>query len=173
MSLIDVRHILLSCLYQNIEVLKRKKKITIGRKDKANFPELGLADIDIKMDTGAYTSAIHCHTIEVRIIGGKNTLIFSPLDPTHNEYKKRELSTTKFKEKHIKNSGGSSERRYIIETDILLFGKKYPIQLSLSKRGEMRFPVLIGRRFLIGKFVVDSARYNLSYRMKLKELNAK
>ena len=39
-------------------------KILIGRKDKADFPELSLNDIDIKIDSGAYTSSIHCTNIK-------------------------------------------------------------------------------------------------------------
>lgn len=146
-----------------------KKKTTIGRKDKAHFPELGLKDIDIKMDTGAYTSAIHCQKIEIKEIEEKEVLVFTLLDPSHPQYNNREFSTDKFRDKWIKNSFGSSEKRFVIETDIKLFGKKYPIELSLSKRGEMRFPILIGRRFLMGKFIVDSSKYDLSFKKSQKE----
>jgi hypothetical protein len=139
-----------------------KKKITIGRKDKVDFPELGLKNVDIKIDTGAYTSAIHCHKIRTKKIKGREVVVFTLLDPSHSQYNDRELSTEKFSEKRIKNSFGSSEKRFVIETDIKLFGKKYPIELSLSERGEMRFPVLIGRRFLMGKFIVDPSKYDIS-----------
>lgn len=143
-----------------------KKKITIGRKDKADFPALGLKGMDIKMDTGAYTSAIHCHKIEKREKEGKEVLVFSLLDPSHSQYQDQEFSVEKYTEKRIKSSFGSSEKRYVIETDIMLFGQKYAIELSLSKRGEMKFPILIGRRFLMGKFIVDPSRYNLSYKKR-------
>ena len=144
-----------------------KKKITIGRKDKADFPALGLKGMDIKMDTGAYTSAIHCHKIEKREKEGKEVLVFSLLDPSHSQYQDQEFSVEEYTEKRIKSSFGSSEKRYVIETDIMLFGQKYAIELSLSKRGEMKFPILIGRRFLMGKFIVDPSRYNLSYKKRI------
>ncbi|MDA8692540.1 RimK/LysX family protein [Saprospiraceae bacterium] len=147
-----------------------KIKITIGRKDKVDFPKLGLKNIDIKMDTGAYTSSIHCREIKTKLIDGKEALCFTLLDPSHAQYKKKEYSTTNYKQKQIKNSFGSSEKRFIIETQIKLFGKKYPIELSLSERGQMRTPILIGRRFLMGKFVVDSAKYNLSYKKSKKKV---
>ena len=149
-----------------------KKKITIGRKDKANFPELDLKDIDIKIDTGAYTSAIHCHKIEKKEKEGREVVVFSLLDPSHPQYNLQEFVSEKYKEKHIKNSFGMSEKRFVIQTDILLFGKKHLIELSLSERGEMKFPILIGRRFLMGKFIVDPSKYDLSYkRMKNKLIN--
>ncbi len=150
-----------------------KNKIIIGRKDKANLPSLGLKNLDIKMDTGAYTSAIHCHRIEKKEKNGKEVVEFTLLDPSHPQYQDKPFSVEKFHEKLIKNSFGTAEKRYVIETDILLFGKKYPIELSLSARGEMKFPILIGRRFLMGKFIVDSARYDLSYKRKLKKLKNK
>lgn len=141
-----------------------KKKITIGRKDKANFTGLGLEDINIKIDTGAYTSSIHCHKIQTKTIEGKEVLVFTLLDPSHSQYDNKEISTDEFSEKRIKNSFGSSEKRFVIETDIWIFGKKYPIELSLSAREKMKFPILIGRRFLMGKFIVDPSKYDLSHK---------
>ena len=150
-----------------------KKKITIGRKDKADFPGLDLKGIDIKMDTGAYTSAIHCHKIEIKEKDGKELLVFRLLDPSHPQYQQQEFSVENYSEKRVKNSFGSSEKRFVIETDIMLFGKKSAIELSLSERGEMRFPILIGRRFLMGKFIVDPSKYDLSYKRKKVKLTNK
>lgn len=147
-----------------------KNKITIGRKDKASFPELGLKNVAIKIDTGAYTSAIHCHNIELRQKNGKELLVFTLLDPSHSQFKQQEFTTEKFSEKRIKNSFGHSEKRYVFLTDIRLFGRKYPIELSLSKRGEMKFPILIGRRFLMGKFIVDPSKYDLSHKKRKAKL---
>ena len=148
-----------------------KKKITIGRKDKADFPELGLKGLDIKMDTGAYTSAIHCHKIEKKKKEGKEVLVFTLLDPSHPQYQHQEFTTEKYSETRIKNSFGSSEKRFVIETGIILFEQKYTIKLSLSERGEMKFPILIGRKFLMGKFIVDPSEYDLSYKRKNKLVN--
>ena len=147
------------------------KKITIGRKDKANLPELGLNDIDIKIDTGAYTSAIHCHKIEKKEKDGIVVVVFTLLDPSQPQYNSQEFSTENYREKRIKNSFGHSEKRFVVETDIALFGQIYQIQLSLSERGEMRFPILIGRRFLMGKFIVDPSKYDLSHKRKKKQLS--
>jgi len=145
----------------------KKEKIVIGRKDKGDFPELQLENIDLKIDTGAYTSAIHCRNIEVKEIDGQPILTFILLDPSHPQYEEREFTTDEFREKSVKNSFGGSEKRFVIKTKIRLFGKKYRIELSLSERGEMRFPILIGRKFLMGKLIVDPSKYDLSYELKL------
>jgi len=146
------------------------KKNVIGRKDKAEFPGLGLEEIDVKMDTGAYTSSIHCHSIREVEEEGKRFVLFQLLDPSHEQYQHQEFKQEVFREKLVKNSFGTSEKRFVIETTIVLFGEKYLIQLSLSRRGEMRYPVLLGRRFLMGKFIVDTAKFNLSHKLKKKNL---
>ncbi|MDP5170041.1 MAG: RimK/LysX family protein [Bacteroidia bacterium] len=145
-----------------------KKKRLIGRSDKADFPELDLFDIDIKIDTGAYTSAIHCHKIKEKEIDGERMISFVLLDPSHPQYNKKEYRAKIHKEKLVKSSNGKSQKRYIIKTKIVLFGKKYSIELSLSERGEMRYPVLIGRKLLRRKFIVDSDLSNLSYQLKIQ-----
>ena len=139
----------------------------IGRKDKGDFPDLEIKNIDIKVDTGAYTSAIHCYNIETKKVAGVEVLSFTLLDPTHKQFGDKEFSTDDFKVKRVKNSFGSSEQRYVIKTTIRLFRRRYPIELSLSQRGEMRFPILIGRKFLMGKFIVNPSKYDLSYKQKL------
>jgi hypothetical protein len=144
-----------------------KKKLTIGRKDKADFPNLELSNIDIKIDTGAYTSAIHCHKIVIKEVDGIEILTFTLLDPTHPQYENKAFSFDSFKEKRVKNSFGSSEKRFVIKTNIRLFGKRYSIELSLSERGEMRFPILIGRKFLMGKYIVDPSKYDLSHKQMI------
>lgn len=143
-----------------------KKKKLIGRSDKADFPDLDLYDIDIKIDTGAYTSAIHCHKIKEKEINDQRMISFVLLDPSHPQYNKKQYQAKIHKEKLVKSSNGKAEKRYIIKTKILLFGKKYSIELSLSERGEMRYPVLIGRKLLRGKFIVDSELSNLSFQLK-------
>lgn len=141
-------------------------KVVIGKSDKADFPEFQLFDVDVKVDSGAYTSAIHCKDVRVEKEKGKQILYFTLLDESHPAYDHHEYSTRNFKLKKIKNSFGNSEKRYIITTEIQLFGKLYPIELSLSERGEMRFPVLLGRKLLNNNFLIDTSLTNLSFKHK-------
>ena len=134
------------------------KKI-IGRIDKANFPELALTEIAIKIDTGAYTSSIHCSEIYV-----ENKLLHCKiLDPDHPDYNNKKFIFRDFKSIRVKSSNGIAENRYEIKTLIELFNKTYKIALSLSNRKEMKYPVLIGRRFLTKKFIVDTELANISF----------
>ncbi len=139
------------------------QKILLGRTDIADFPKLLLNHIDVKIDTGAYTSSLHCHHIEVE----NNILKCQFLDPNHPEFKENYLKFTEFTKKKVKSSNGIVENRYLIKTEILIFGETYPIDLTLTERGSMRFPVLLGRKFLSKKFIINTSRKNLSYKNKI------
>lgn len=142
-----------------------RKKYIIGRSDIADFPELNLKNISVKIDTGAFTSSIHCHHIRVEKLDNQSVLKFNLLDPEHPLYHEKEFQVIDFNQKIVKNSFGESEERFIISTEILLFGETYPIDLSLTNRGTMKFPVLLGRR-LLERFLVDVSKQNISYKLK-------
>ncbi len=144
-------------------------KTTIGRHDKVDLPEMNLVEIDAKIDTGADSSAIHCHHIEIVKKKGKKILHFILLDPTHPHYNNRSFYFEEFKQRTIKNSFGGSERRFIIKTPVVIFGRKLITEFSLSYRGNLTFPILLGKKFLYRKFIVDVARSNISYRSKRKK----
>ncbi|MFC2113921.1 ATP-dependent zinc protease [Bacteroidota bacterium] len=143
-----------------------KPKYILGRKDKADFPELKLRNLDIKIDTGAFTSSIHCHQIEEIENEGGKVLHFQLLDPSHSKYNNLEFKLNDYSCKIIKNSFGESQERYVINTTIILYGQSFPLALSLSERGDMKYPVLIGRELLKRSFIIDPNRINLSYKHK-------
>jgi hypothetical protein len=132
-----------------------KKLKLIGRREYVDFPELNLKGLEAKIDTGAYTSALHCHDISVRKVNGVDTLCFFLLDPMHPEYNKQEHRFTEFSKKMIKSSSGEAEERYIIKTLIRLGRKRIRTAISLTDRASMRYPVLIGRKMIKNKFIID------------------
>jgi hypothetical protein len=139
-------------------------KRNIGRIDKADFPLLQLEDVDVKIDTGAYTSTIHCKNVKVE----DNYLKCNFLDEEHPDYHEKEIVFDNYDVKVVKSSNGQSQARYRILTEIILFGKTYPIFLTLSDRDDMKYPVLLGRKFLTKRFIVDINKTNLSHKLKLK-----
>ncbi len=136
-----------------------KKKVIIGRTDRADFPKLKIEDIDIKIDTGAYTSSIHCKDIEET----DGVLYATLLDEEHDQYHGKRLRFEDYKITSVRSSNGSVDLRYEVQGNIRLFKKLYKISLTLSNREEMRYPVLIGRKFLSSKFIVDPELQNISY----------
>lgn len=136
-----------------------KKKKIIGRLDKVDLPDLAIAGIRAKVDTGAYTSAIHCQDIRL-----KDTVLsfYIPIEVAGEEVMKK-FQTKNYYQKSIKSSNGAVSLRYVIKTRIILFGKAYTTEFSLSDRSKMKNPVLIGRKLLKGKFIVDVSKKNLSF----------
>ena len=133
----------------------------IGWKEKVSFPEFGLKNVPAKVDTGARTSVIHCRQMEIIKRYRKPYVKFVLLDTDVKQYNGKEFILPFHKEKVIKNSFGQEENRLIIETSIELFDKVYPIEISLRDRSNMEFPVLLGRSFIRGQFVVDVSSSNL------------
>lgn len=138
-----------------------KEKRLIGRREFVDFPELGIYELTAKIDTGAYTSVLHCHDIEVRNIDGIETLCFKLLDPSHPEYSEQEQRFKIFAKKLIKNSFGDFESRFVIRTKIKIARKIINSSISLTDRGNMRYPVLLGRKLLKNRFIVDVSETNL------------
>ncbi len=141
-------------------------KVTIGRVDKADFPELSLLDIDIKIDSGAYTSSIHCSDIKETNSNSESYIQFTLLDPEHPFYNNKKFSFKNYTSKIVKSSNGISEKRFMIQTTIIIFNKTFPIYLTLSERKDMKFPILLGRKFLNKKFIIDTTKKNLSHKLK-------
>ncbi|HEY1038530.1 MAG TPA: RimK/LysX family protein [Bacteroidia bacterium] len=137
---------------------KQKKISSIGRREWVDFPLLDLFGLEAKIDTGAFTSALHCKDIEIRNVDGTEKLCFKLLDESHPEYSNNEYMFSDYDKKVIKSSFGESEERYVIKTQVQIAGKKINCSISLTDRTNMRYPVLIGRRMIKGKFIVDVSK---------------
>ncbi len=146
---------------------KSAPKILIGSLDVLDFPEFGLFDLPCKIDTGAQTSALHCHRVRIIESEGKEIIAFKLLDPKHKYYEDKEYRSADFQERRVRSSSGHAEYRYVIKTNIVLFNKVYRTEFTLADREKMSYPVLIGCRLLKDNFVVDVALKDVSYQQKI------
>lgn len=135
-----------------------KRLTLVGRREYITIAELGLYNVIAKIDTGAYTAALHCNQIEEREINGEKKLFFTVLDPSHSDFNSHEYCFADYWKKSIKNSFGETENRFVISTLINIGNRKIRLRISLTNRGAMRYPVLIGRRLLKNKFIVDVSK---------------
>jgi hypothetical protein len=148
--------------YRKVRPLAEKQ--TIGMTDVVDFPDLNLPDIQAKIDTGAYTSALHCKDVRLEQIGELRQLHFCVVGlPGEVE---RVSVSDEFSRRLVRNSFGVSELRYVIKTRIKLFGRVFRAEFTLADRERMRYPVLLGRRLLRGRFLVDVSKKNLSFTQK-------
>ncbi|MCB9185307.1 MAG: ATP-dependent zinc protease [Flavobacteriales bacterium] len=151
--------------------MKKPKQATriIGRVDKIDLPGFEIEDLDCKVDTGADTSSIHCSKVKIVEQDGVEFLKFRVLDKKHPQFSKKTHLVHEFSEKRVKSSSGHSELRYVIKTKVIVFGTEFPITFTLSDREKMKYPVLLGRRFLKNKFIVDVSKTDLSHSEKTKK----
>jgi hypothetical protein len=147
---------------------KEEKKL-LGRRELVDFPVLDLFEIEAKVDTGAYTSAIHCSNVhEQTMPDGQKVICFELLDPSHPAYNHKQFAFQKYSLRDIKNSFGEVQERYVIRTKIRLYEKEHEAEFSLSDRSDMKYPVLIGRSLLRHRYLVDVAKKNVAWKSKRK-----
>lgn len=126
-------------------------KTIIGRREWASLPAFGLKRVKVKIDTGAYSSSIHVSSVQE--IDGVLHVVF--LDNEHPEFHSNAHSFTEFRKKKVKSSNGHVQERYFIRTKIELAEKTLLTEFSLTERKGMRYPILIGRKTLNKRFIVD------------------
>jgi hypothetical protein len=127
----------------------------IGRIEKIFFPKLNEGVVKAKVDTGAYHATLHVDSVKLIDSGlqikiKNNTYIFH-----------------KWSEVDIRSSNGKTQRRFRIKLKIEIGKNNYQILVSLTNRKFMKFPMLIGRRFLQDNgFLVDVNKKNIHGRPK-------
>ncbi|MFT7005201.1 MAG: hypothetical protein ACJAWW_002574 [Sulfurimonas sp.] len=127
------------------------KKI-IGKKELISILDLELFNLDAKVDTGADSNALHCDDI---VVDDKGFVHFHLLDEVHEAYHGKRITMPVHKIKKVRSSNGELQQRPSIMVTVDFFGKKYKTVVSLTNRADMKYPMLIGRKFLSGKFLVD------------------
>jgi hypothetical protein len=129
---------------------------TVGSLITVGLPQLGITDIDAKVDTGAFSGSLHATNIRVtKNIQGKKVLQFEPNGSN------RTVTIDKYHRRTIKSSNGQTAERFAFATTISILGEEYPITISLSDRSAMKHPMLIGRKFLkTHGFLVDVSLIN-------------
>jgi hypothetical protein len=128
------------------------QKIVLGKFEKVTLNQFGLKNLKAKIDTGAKTSSLHCSFIQ-KISGNK--VAFTILDDEHIKFKPISYISDISRIGKVKSSNGKVQKRYFIKTPVTILGKKYITEFSLTNRGNMKFPVLIGRSLLKRDFCID------------------
>ena len=132
----------------------------IGNQEWCTFPELKTPAIRARIDSGAGTSSIHASNIKLFTRDGENWVKFE-IHPLHESPKivlRNEAKIVGVRK--VKNTGGTSERRYVIKTPIKIGEFVYDIELTLANRDSMGFRMLLGREAMKNRFVVDPGAVN-------------
>ena len=126
-----------------------KRPLTIiGWHECISLPKLGLRDFAVKVDTGAKTTALHADDIETFLKNGEKWVRFKCPDIAGMPPKTCAFPV--FTKRDITNTSGQPETRIVIRTLMVLAERSWKIDISLTDRGTMRFPLILGRRALRG-----------------------
>ena len=130
---------------------KRQKRV-VGWKEHAALPDLKVKDVIAKMDTGANLASIDASEIKYSTKGGVKHVNFKIMK-RNNTVRKTSAPLAGFK--RIKSSNGDVERRPYKKTTLLVDGISKKIELTLTDRGPMDYTMLIGRKALGRRWVVN------------------
>jgi hypothetical protein len=129
----------------------------IGWRERLSLPDLGLRSIKVKIDTGARTSALHVAWLEEFKRDGQTWLRFA-VDTIRGKSSPIISEARGLERRDVTDSGGHVTARWFIRTAIDIAGVRFDAEINLTNRGNMLFPMLLGRSALRGRFIVDPSR---------------
>ena len=133
----------------------------LGWREWVQLPELGVRRIKAKLDTGARTSALHAFGMREFVRDGVDMVRFEVHPVQRSAAEALPAEATIIDHRAVRNSGGQQELRPVVRTLLKVGDAEWPIELTLTRRDEMGFRMLLGRQALRGRVLVDSGR---SYR---------
>lgn len=130
----------------------------VGWREWVELPDLAPSRVKAKIDTGARTSALHAHGLE---LVAENDGVLARFEILPNQGSKDESTVVEaevLEERLVRSSNGSDELRPVIQTNLVLGDHTWKIEVTLSDRELMGFRMLVGRSALRNRFVVDPNR---------------
>ncbi len=128
-----------------------------GWRERVALPRLGIDRIKAKLDTGARSSALHVESVAPFLRGGGQWLRFEVLAGRRSR-RVFACEAPALGRRPVRDSGGHVSERWFVETEVVLGSLTLAIELSLTDRCGMLFPMLLGRTALAGRMLVDPAR---------------
>jgi hypothetical protein len=130
----------------------------IGWREWVSMPDLEIDEIKAKIDTGALSSALHAVNVETFRSRGRDMVRFDV-----HPYQRDAAGTVPAEaelvdERNIRSSTGHVELRPVVLIAVRIRGRQWTTEFTLTSRYEMGFRVLLGRRALRGRFLVDTRR---------------
>jgi hypothetical protein len=132
----------------------------IGWCELVDLPELGVTRLPAKIDTGARTSALHVQSR--RLIGREHgRVVYEIVVPAGEGGRAARTAKARVEvveQAVVRDSGGHAEKRPVIETMLCIGDRWRRVRVSLTDRGDMRFPMLVGRTGPDARTRIDPTR---------------
>jgi hypothetical protein len=143
-------------------VTVREDRLLVGWREWVRLPDLLPDAIKAKVDTGARTSALHAWDVEPFERDGVAWVRFSIHPRQRDDDHVVVAEAPLLEERDVRSSNGEVERRPVVETTLAVGDRTATVELSLTKRDQMGFRMLLGRTAMAGRVVVDPGT---SYRL--------
>jgi hypothetical protein len=138
--------------------------LTLGWREWLALPQLGIGAIKAKIDTGARSSALHVESQEGFLRDGQDWVRFS-IAPASRRAPRVICEAPVVARRDVTDSGGHTTERRFIRTELEVAGRRWPIEVNLTNRIHMLFPMLLGRTAMAGRLQVNPAvSYSLGQR---------
>lgn len=132
--------------------------LILGALEVCNLPELQITELHVRVDTGAKTSSLHVDNIETEIRNGVTWVSFDIHPDIHNVERVVRRSSKLKETRLIKSSNAAKEQRYVIETQIGIGSRTWPIEVTLTDRSSMSYLMLLGRQAMLYDVLVDPSQ---------------
>jgi hypothetical protein len=129
----------------------------LGWREWLALPELGVAAIKAKVDSGARSSALHV-VRQQRFTRDDRPWVHFTVEADGPGSPSVEAEAEIVDERNVTDSGGHTTKRPFIRTLVCLGGECWPIEVNLADRRQMLFPMLLGRTAMLGRLLVDPSR---------------
>jgi hypothetical protein len=133
--------------------------IILGWRERLSLPQLGIGELKAKLDTGARSSSLHVDTLESFERDGATWLRFS-IHVGRRQPVDVQCEAPALDRRAVTDTGGRRTLRWFIRSEVQLAGQRFDVDINLTNRRHMLFPLLLGRSALHGRFAVDPS---LSY----------
>ncbi|RKF20199.1 ATP-dependent zinc protease [Alginatibacterium sediminis] len=130
-------------------------KIIIGNLELCSLPELGINELEVRIDTGAKTSSLHVDNLERFKKNGRPFVSFDLHPDVYNLKNVVRCTSPLHDSRRIKSSNGEVEQRCVIKTTFKLGRHDWPIEITLSNRLDMSYSMLLGREAMANRVLVD------------------
>jgi hypothetical protein len=136
---------------------KRPEPTRLGWREWVALPDWGVDHLKAKIDTGARTSSLHAFGLEWFDRNGNPWVRFEihPWQRSTADSVIAEAAVVATRD--VRSSSGDVEHRPVVHTSLVLAGRAVTAEITLTRRDEMGFRMLVGREALRSRFLVDPA----------------
>ena len=131
---------------------------TLGWREWVSLPELGIAGIKAKIDTGARSSSLNAVDIQAVDVNGEQWVEFKVYPRQHQTDGAIPCRARVKDYRQVTDSGGHRSMRYVIETTITIGSEQFTAEMTLADRSQMMFRMLLGRTAMKNRYTVDPGR---------------